>query len=107
MSVPQRKQESNPGPEGPLSSEEVQARHRQVRDWTLQEQVLQREFRFDDFDEAMDFVNDVAALAREADHHPDLHISYNKVRLELTTHKAGGLTEHDFALAEQIDQLIA
>ncbi len=93
-------------PEGPMTQEEARQHHRKVREWTLREGLLEREFEFEDFDDAMDFVNDVASLARDADHHPDIHISYNKVRLELTTHKLQGLSEQDFDLASQIDQLI-
>jgi len=106
MSQAQREWEPEEAPQGALSREEVQQRHRQVRDWTLRENSLEREFRFDDFDEAMDFVNDVAALARDADHHPDIHISYNKVRLELTTHRVHGLSGLDFDLAAQVDRLL-
>ena len=51
----------------------------------------------------MAFVNRVAAFAEEADHHPDILIQYSRVRLTLTTHDAGGLTEGDFALARRID----
>lgn len=104
MGLPQRKQEPEPPP--PLSPEEAEELHREVREWTLMDDLLVREFRFDDFEEAMDFVNDVAAIARDADHHPDLHIAYNKVRVELTTHKLKGLSPKDFEVAAQIDQLI-
>jgi len=90
-----------------LSPEEAVKLHREVRDWTLEEKSLAREFAFDDFEEAMDFVNDVGCLAGEEDHHPEIHISYNKVKLELTTHKVEGLSKNDFIMAAKIDQLIA
>ncbi len=106
MGLPQM-QEPYESPEGALSPEEARRLHRDIRHWALKDAVLEREFRFDDFDDAMDFVNDIAALAREADHHPDIHISYNRVRVELTTHKVKGLTRKDFALAAEIDQLVA
>lgn len=60
---------------------------------------------FADFLEAMRFVNRVAKLAERAQHHPDIDIRWNQVRLVLTTHDAGGLTERDFALAEKIAKL--
>jgi 4a-hydroxytetrahydrobiopterin dehydratase len=59
----------------------------------------------DDFTEAMDFVNEVAGLAEAANHHPDIDIRWNKITLHLSTHSAGGITEKDLALADQIDGL--
>lgn len=66
---------------------------------------LVREFSFKDFVAAMRFVNKVAGLAEEAGHHPDIDIRYNKVRLTLSTHDAGGITEKDTALATAISNL--
>ena len=54
----------------------------------------------------MEFVNEVAALAEEANHHPDIDIRWNKVTLVLTTHSEGGLTQNDFDLAKKIDALL-
>ncbi len=64
---------------------------------------IKREFRFKDFRQAMEFVNSVAAIANEQDHHPDIFISYNKVQLTLSTHKIGGLSLNDFIVAAKID----
>ncbi|OWK47082.1 Pterin-4-alpha-carbinolamine dehydratase [Fimbriiglobus ruber] len=59
-----------------------------------------------DFDEALDFFNRIAPVAREEDHHPDLHlVNYRSVTIEITTHAVGGLTENDFILAAKIDAL--
>ncbi|MEK6911602.1 MAG: 4a-hydroxytetrahydrobiopterin dehydratase, partial [Candidatus Thermoplasmatota archaeon] len=58
-----------------------------------------------DFKEAMAFLNRVAELAETANHHPDIWNSWNRVKLSLTTHDAGGLTERDFKLAKKIDAL--
>jgi 4a-hydroxytetrahydrobiopterin dehydratase len=74
--------------------------------WDLEGKTIERTFEFDDFTLAMDFVNGVAELAESEDHHPDIDIRYNKVRLVLTTHSKGGLTDDDFALAEKIDTLL-
>ena len=74
-----------------------------VPGWRHEGAAIQREFRFRDFAETMKFVNRVASLAEEANHHPDISIRYNRALLELSTHDEGGLTERDFALAEQID----
>jgi 4a-hydroxytetrahydrobiopterin dehydratase len=66
-----------------------------------------RELSFSDFPAAIAFVNQVAELAERANHHPDILVhGWNKVRLTLSTHSAGGLTEADFALAGEIDRLV-
>jgi len=89
-----------------LSPEEAEALAREVPAWTRKENAIERELQFEDFQEAMDFVNDVADLAQEQDHHPDLYISYDKVRLELSTHKLGGLSKNDFIMAAKVDELL-
>ena len=71
--------------------------------WTLGPAGLHRTFTFADFAEAFAFMTRVAALAEEADHHPDWSNSWNKVVLDITNHAAGGLTEVDFELANAID----
>jgi 4a-hydroxytetrahydrobiopterin dehydratase len=76
-----------------------------VPDWKRQGDVITRTFEFKNFSAAMKFVNAVAELAEQAWHHPDIDIRWNTVTLTLTTHKAGGLTEMDFALAQKIDRL--
>ena len=74
--------------------------------WTESEGALERDFEFPDFAVAMAFVNRVADLAEERNHHPDILVhGWNKVRLTLTTHSAGGLTDADRALADAIDAL--
>jgi len=74
-------------------------------DWKRNGDVIARTFEFKDFPAAMDFTNAVAALAEQAQHHPDIDVRWNKVTLALSTHDAGGLTEKDFALARQCDEL--
>ncbi len=88
-----------------LSGEETAKMARHVPEWRLGEKELEREFRLADFRSAIEFVTQVADLAEEADHHPDISISYNKVRLVLSTHKAEGLSRKDFLLAAKIDRL--
>lgn len=87
----------------PLSSREVDGLLVQVPGWSLKDKEIKREFKLKDFRRAMDFVNKVAAIANEQDHHPDIHISYNKVTLLATTHKIGGLSLKDFILAARIN----
>ena len=86
-----------------LSTEDIEARLEAFPDWTLSGDVIQRTFSFDDFLAAMAFVSRVADLAEQHQHHPDIMIRYNKVTLALSTHDAGGITEKDFALAQDTD----
>jgi 4a-hydroxytetrahydrobiopterin dehydratase len=74
--------------------------------WKREGEEIVREWQFKDFAEAMAFVNRVAEAAEASNHHPDILIhGWNKVRLSLTNHSAGGLTEADFEMAGKIDQL--
>lgn len=66
---------------------------------------LERKFDFPDFQKALDFTNQVGAIAEEQGHHPDIYLTWGKVRLEISTHSAGGLTENDFILAARINAL--
>jgi 4a-hydroxytetrahydrobiopterin dehydratase len=70
--------------------------------WTLADGVLVREAKFADFVAAMEFVNRVASIAESEAHHPDIDIRYNRVRLALVTHDAGGITARDVAMAERL-----
>ncbi len=88
-----------------LSIEDITQRLDNLEGWGLVRDSITKKFIFRDFREAMDFVNDVAILAEEAGHHPDIMINYNKVELSMSTHSAGGLTEMDFSLAEKINSL--
>lgn len=78
-----------------------------IPDWRLSEEGdrIVRMFSFDDFAQTMQFVNKVADIAEEEGHHSDLHVSYGKVVVSLTTHAIGGLSENDFILAAKIDAL--
>lgn len=92
----------------PLGSEEVEELLTEVRGWDLLEGAqpkIEKEFKFDDFEEAMQFVNKVAELAEEEGHHPDIEISYNVVTIQLYTHAIDGLHENDFILAAKVDDL--
>ena len=73
--------------------------------WTLRQSIISRKFAFANFTQAMRFVNRAARLAEAANHHPDITISYNRVKLALTTHDEGGLTMKDFRLAGRINKL--
>jgi 4a-hydroxytetrahydrobiopterin dehydratase len=74
-------------------------------EWELEATEIVREWKFKDFAEAIAFVNRVAETAEEANHHPDILVhGWNKVRLSLTNHSAGGLTEVDFEMARKFDE---
>lgn len=90
-----------------LGEEETHQRLDELGDWELDDSHIAKTFEFDDFAAALEFVNDVGGLAERYDHHPDIDIRYNRVRLALSTHSEGGLTERDFDLAGDIEQSIA
>lgn len=79
----------------------------QTLGWALAEdkKSIKKEFSFKDFVQAMAFVNKVAEIAESEGHHPDLHIFYNKVKIELSTHAIGGLSENDFIVAAKVNAL--
>jgi 4a-hydroxytetrahydrobiopterin dehydratase len=90
-----------------LSESQVDARLEHLTGWEGDENgaIMQKEYRFEDFVEAMDFINRVAEKAEELEHHPDMCISYNSVVCMLTTHEKGGLTEADFKMANRIEEV--
>jgi 4a-hydroxytetrahydrobiopterin dehydratase len=79
----------------------------QGSEWRREGNEIVRDLQFEDFAAAMAFVNRVADAAEAANHHPDILLhGWNRVRLAVTNHAQGGLTEADFALADQIDGLV-
>jgi 4a-hydroxytetrahydrobiopterin dehydratase len=88
-----------------LSDTEVKAALADVPGWELAGADIVKEYKFKDFVAAMAFVNQVADRAEAANHHPDIDIRWNRVRLALSTHSEGGLTQNDFALAAEIESL--
>jgi 4a-hydroxytetrahydrobiopterin dehydratase len=89
-----------------LLSETQIEQHLHGGDWRREQQTIVRELKLDDFAAAIAFVDRVAAAAEAANHHPDILVhGWNNVRLTLSTHSAGGLTDADFALASELDAL--
>lgn len=86
-----------------LSDSEIVTQQRALDSWQVEGGELVRTFSFPDFRASLAFVNQVGELAESAGHHPDIDIRYNRVRLALVTHDAGGLTAKDFDLARKID----
>lgn len=91
----------------PLKGDEITPFLKQLNPaWKLadDETKISREFTFSDFVQTMVFANTIADLAETEGHHPDLHVSYGKLVVELWTHKIGGLFDNDFILAAKIDE---
>ena len=91
----------------PLGEEEINELRGQIHtDWEVVDNLkIKREFSFVNFVHTMEFVNKIAGLAEEEGHHPDMHVSYGKLTVELWTHAINGLSENDFILAAKIDEL--
>ena len=89
-----------------LGGEEIAALGWQVEGWdVVKSHHLRREWKFEDFAQALAFVNRVGDLAERQGHHPDLFLKWGLVRAEIYTHSVDGLTEDDFILAAKIDRL--
>lgn len=88
-----------------IPAKKANKRMSELPQWSITSGTITREFVFGDFRQAVIFVDRVAEEADAENHHPDIQIHYNKVRLDLSTHKVGGLSEKDFHLAAKINQL--
>ena len=88
-----------------LDDDEIERRLGDLTGWQRDGNAIKRQFKFDDFQSSVDFVNRITPAAEDMNHHPDLAISWNTVDCTLSTHSRGGLTEADFDLARQINDL--
>lgn len=88
-----------------LNAQDIKDWLKKLPEWELEKKHIERTFEFEDFNAAIDFVNAVAEIAEDEEHHPEIDIRYNKVRVQLSTHTEGGLTERDFEVAEKVDTL--
>lgn len=86
-----------------LNQNQVKAELEKVRGWKLRGKQIFKLYVFEGFMQGIRFINRVARLAEAMNHHPDIDIRYNRIRLTLTTHDEGGLTMKDFRLASKID----
>jgi len=86
-----------------LKETDIRKKLKGILGWSIKNGEIFRTYAFSNFISAMAFVNHVADLAEQMDHHPDILIQYQKVTLTLSTHSAGGLTNLDFDLARNID----
>jgi 4a-hydroxytetrahydrobiopterin dehydratase len=88
-----------------VSIEELNEKLGRLEGWSVEGSSITKQFEFNGFKDAMTFVNDVALIAESENHHPEIVINYNVVKLILITHSEGELTEKDFDLAEKIDKM--
>ncbi len=89
-----------------LSQDTIQSKLNTIPEWRQEEKSIIRDVELKNFRGAIEFVNQVGEVAEEMDHHPDILIhGWNKVRITVTTHSEGGLTDNDFKLASQVEQL--
>jgi 4a-hydroxytetrahydrobiopterin dehydratase len=90
----------------PLKGKELDKLAKQLKGWrVVDEHHLEKEYKFKDFREALDFTNEVGELAEAQGHHPDINLSWGSVKLTIWTHKINGLTESDFVMAAKVDEL--
>ena len=88
-----------------LSDEEIEDRLPELDGWQREGEAIRKQFKLDDFQGSVDFVNRLTPEAEDMNHHPDLAISWNEVTVTITTHSEGGLTADDFELARRIEQV--
>jgi len=88
-----------------LNQEQINSNLNNLTGWSYFDNSISKEFQFKDFIEALSFVNAVGLESEEMDHHPDiLMFAWNKVKITISTHSAGGVTENDFELAQKIEE---
>jgi len=89
-----------------LKGAELKKLSEQLVGWhVVKEHHLEKEWKFDDFRQALEFTNKVGELAEEQGHHPDIYLAWGQVKLTIWTHKIDGLTKSDFVFAAKVDQL--
>jgi len=93
----------------PLNSHDAHTMLEQLSGWTLSDnnKTIRQDFRFKNYYQTMAFVNAVAWIAHQEDHHPDMEIGYNHCLIQYTTHAIGGLSQNDFICAAKIDMLLS
>lgn len=90
----------------PLSQDKINMLLKQLDGWVQHGKIISKTFDFTNYHQAMSFVNAVAWVSNQEDHHPELTVSYNKCKVEYTTHSVNGLSENDFICAAKVDALL-
>lgn len=94
------------GWEKPFTNKEAQKYLKHVKNWRLVKKSIEKEFKFKNFKDAINFINKIAVIAEQEGHHPDIYLhGWNKVKFILSTHAIKGLSENDFIMAAKIDKL--
>jgi 4a-hydroxytetrahydrobiopterin dehydratase len=88
-----------------LSDAEIESNLGKLNDWKVEGKFLRKNFKFENFAESLEFVNQVGEIAEKADHHPDITFGWGYANIELTTHDTGGLTHNDFDVAGEIEKI--
>ena len=89
-----------------LSDADIRQALQQLPGWQQNGKAIERSLSFENFIKAMEFVNHIAEAAEAVNHHPDIFISYNKVKLTLMSHDSGGVTHRDIKMAARINELV-
>ena len=89
-----------------LAKAKVESELKGLEGWKLERDFIAKTFEFKTFMAGIKFVNDVARIAEEEEHHPDIHIRYTTVKLSIQTHSEGGVTEWDIELAKRIEEFL-
>jgi 4a-hydroxytetrahydrobiopterin dehydratase len=105
LSLHQKKCKPCEGRTPPLNIEQSNKLLTHIEGWNLKNVRIEKDFKFKNFKEAMNFANAIAELAESEGHHPAIYISWNRVKVTLTTHAIKGLSENDFILAAKIDRI--
>ncbi len=89
-----------------LSEDQIKEKLSKLEGWSLEGSYIVREFQTKNWKTTIFVVNAIASLAEAMWHHPDLEVGFKRIKVKLTTHEAGGLTEKDFKLAEEIERTV-
>ena len=89
-----------------LSQQDINGKLNEITGWKFNDNAISKEFQLEDFKAALGFVNKIGDEAEKMDHHPDMFLhSWNKVKITISTHNAGGVTQNDFNLAKKIEEI--
>jgi 4a-hydroxytetrahydrobiopterin dehydratase len=89
-----------------MTSEQIEVELKNLAGWELKNEKLHREIKFKNFIQAFGFMTQVAILAEQMDHHPEWFNVYSRVKIDLTTHEASGISQRDFDLAQKINEVL-
>jgi 4a-hydroxytetrahydrobiopterin dehydratase len=89
-----------------LKAAQVDEKISSLEGWKRKGRFITKKFEFEKFMDGIHFVNDIAAIAEKLDHHPDIHIRWTTIRLEIQTHDEGGITLLDIKLATEIEKYL-